>query len=514
MRPSIRLHVVMAASYFLYTGIATAVLILSVVVGSQAASGCMLWLLVFAIAITSPIPMLLVGFAFLRDNRWAVATAVSLALAQAVATAMQSRITGGSAVGELATPRAALFYVCAAQMFYLPGSLFLAPLSSLTLLRRPGRASASLCAILAVACAAAAGRERQFPVGNGPGVVVTADVNRDGNADLVVANEKGGTISVLLGDGRGGFSEAAGSPFAAGPDPNDLAIADFNRDGFPDVAVANHEVEQLTILLGNGRGAFTPARHSPLQVAVKPHPHGVATGDFDGDGSQDLVTDSWAEDRLEILFNDGKGDFRTPGIYVSVGKHPYQRIRTADVNRDGNADIVSPDLEGNDVTVLLGNGKGGFLQPAGSPFPCGDSPFNVAIGDVNGDGLADMAIVNSPSSTSDRSGRDGLTVLLGDGHGRFQRLANSPFTTKPFPNMVAIGDIDGDHVGDVVVSNPENDRITVFLMGRNGVLRSRKDIVVRGHPKGLVVHDFDGDGKGDIVVSNNARNTITVVFGG
>lgn len=374
-------------------------------------------------------------------------------------------------------------------------------------------ASTSLYAILAVACVAAAVRERQFPVGDGPGVVATVDVNRDGKADLMVANERGDTISVLLGDGRGGFSEASGSPFAAGHSPNDLAVADFNRDGLPDVALANHETDEITILLGNGHGAFTPAPHSPVKVAVKPHLHGIAAADFDGDGSPDLVTDSWADDRLEVLFNNGKADFRTPGIYVSVGKHPYQRIRTADINRDGNADIVSPNLDENDVTVLLGNGKGGFRQPAGSPFPCGDSPFNVAIGDVNGDGIADMAIVNSPSSTSDRSGRDGLTVLLGDGRGRFQRMEGSPFRTDRFPNMAAIGDIDGDHVGDVVVSTPEQDRVIVFLMGRNGTLRSRKDIVVHGHPKGLLIYDFDRDGKGDIVISNNTRNTIAVIFG-
>ena len=114
--------------------------------------------------------------------------------------------------------------------------------------------------------------------------------------------------------------------------------------------------------------------------------HGVAAGDFNGDGNLDLVTDSWADDRVVVLFGDGKGSFATPGTYVAVGKHPYQRVRVADLNGDGNADIVSPNLEGDNVTILLGDGTGKFRQPAGSPFPCGDSPFNVAIGDVNADG--------------------------------------------------------------------------------------------------------------------------------
>jgi hypothetical protein len=356
-------------------------------------------------------------------------------------------------------------------------------------------------------------RERRFPTGEGPGIVAIADVNGDGKKDLVVANERSGDSSVLLGDGKGGFSPAKGSPFAAAHSPNDLAAGDFNRDGRLDLAFANHETQHLTVLLGDGRGGFAPAPGSPVNVAVRPHPHGIASGDFDGDGSPDLVTDSWGENRLEILFNDGSGKFRQPGTYVAVGKHPYQRIRVADLNGDGRADIVSPNLEGDNVTILLGKGKGTFEQPAGSPVPCGDSPFNVAVGDVNADGLADLAIVNSPSSTSDRSGKDGLTVLLGVGHGRFRAMKGSPFPMGRFPNLAAIGDVDGDKVGDVVVSLPDANRITVFTMSRKGTVASRLDLPVPGLPKGLAIADLDGDGVADIAVTNNAANTVTVIFG-
>jgi hypothetical protein len=376
-------------------------------------------------------------------------------------------------------------------------------------------APASLHAILAVACFGAASppvRQVSVGVGDGPGVVAILDANRDGKTDLVVVNERGSSASILLGDGRGNFSSAAGSPVAAGHSPNDVTVGDFNRDGRTDLAFANHDTQQLTVLLGNGRGGFAPAPSSPVTVAVRPHPHGIAAGDFNGDGSLDLVTDSWGDDRLEILFNDGEGSFRTPGKYVSVGKHPYQRIRVGDFNRDGKADIVSPNLDGNDVTVLLSNGQDAFVQPAGSPFPCGDSPFNVAAGDVNADGLLDLAIVNSPSSTSDRSGRDGLTVLLGDGHGSFRPLKGSPFTTDRFPNLVAIGDIDGNGVNDIAVSIPDSDRIVIFSMARGGAVVSR-NVAVHGHPKGLVIHDFDGDGKGDIAVANNSARMITFIFG-
>jgi len=355
--------------------------------------------------------------------------------------------------------------------------------------------------------------ERRFAVGTAPGSVAIADFNGDGKLDIVTANEESGDVSVLLGDGRGGFSPALGSPFPAGPSPNDIAVGDFNRDGRLDLAFANHGTQHLTVLLGDGKGRLAPAPHSPVTVAVRPHTHGIATGDFNGDGIPDLVTESWAENRLELLFGDGHGNFATPGAYVSVGRHPYQRVRVADLDGDGKADIVSPNLEGDDVTILLGDGRGGFRQPPGSPFRCGDSPFSVAVGDVTGDGIPDLAIVNSPSSTSDRSGRDGLTVLIGDGHGGFSAMPGSPLTTAPRPNMVAIGDVNGDGVADVVVSNPDSDTITIFTMGRNGSVTGRSTLTVPGRPKGLAVRDLNGDGKGDIVVTDNAANTVTVIPG-
>ncbi len=225
------------------------------------------------------------------------------------------------------------------------------------------------------------------------------------------------------------------------------------------------------------------------------------------------MTDSWADDRVVVLFGDGKGRFAMPGTYVSVGKHPYQRVRVADLNGDDRADIISPNLEGDNVTILLGDGTGKFRQPPGSPFPCGDSPFNVAIGDVNADGKPDLAIVNSPSSTSDRSGQDGLTVLIGDGLGAFTKMAGSPFVTEKFPNIPAIGDVNGDGVADVAVSNPNSDKITVFTMSRNGAVASRAAVSVPGHPKGLMLRDLNGDEKAEILTTNNTSDCITVIFG-
>ena len=352
----------------------------------------------------------------------------------------------------------------------------------------------------------------KIKVGRGPGCVEVADLNKDGFADLIVTNEKDSNVTILLGNGQGQFKEAKGSPFPTGHGVNDVAIADFNNDGNIDLAFANHERKYVSVLLGNGMGNYVSAPNSPFPVEVVPHVHGVATGDFNRDGRADLVTDSWGNDEVVLLFGDSVAGFKTPGTSFKVGKHPYQRVRVGDVNNDGNIDIVTTNLEGGNVTILLGNGKGNFYEAPGSPFPCGDSPFGFAIGDLNADGKPDLAIINSPASTADRTGKNGLTVLLGDGRGKFTTMKGSPYEAGKIPNRIAIGDINGDSVNDIVTSDNDNNKIYLFLMNKNGTVLSSSPIIVGNHPKGIAIADLNGDGKGDIAVCNNNDDDISIIL--
>jgi hypothetical protein len=351
-----------------------------------------------------------------------------------------------------------------------------------------------------------------IPVGHGPTVVTTADVNHDGAADIVVANADDETVTVLLGDGHGHFTVAPGSPVPCGKAPNDIAVADMNGDGALDLVIANTGTPDLTVLLGDGHGRFIPAPHSPFATPSQPHVHGVAVANFMGDGKPAVVTDSWGQDAFLLIPSDGLGNLLPPGRLVHTGKRPYQRLRAADFNGDGKPDVVTTDLDENAVTIQLGDGRGGFTEAPGSPFPAGGAPWAVAIDDLNHDGALDLAVVPYDKSLTDPA-ELGLTVLVGDGHGRFRTMPGSPFSLRGCsgPDRVVTGDVNGDGRRDVIVSCAQSDAIVLFLGAPTGGFRAVSRHVETGW-SGLAAADFNGDGRDDLVVSNQKAGTITVLL--
>lgn len=350
----------------------------------------------------------------------------------------------------------------------------------------------------------------RIPVGQAPGSVALADLNHDGHLDIIVASERSNSLTILLGDGTGRFTEAPGSPVLAGNMPNDIAVGNYNRDGHPDLAMANHEVGHLTMLLGDGRGGFRPGPGSPIQVGVRPHPHGIATADFNGDSHTDLVTDGFQTDEVEILLGDGSGRFATHSTQ-RVGRHPYQRVRAWDMNGDGNADILTANLHGANVTVLLGDGRGGYRNAPGSPFAAHPFPTAVARGDFNGDGRFDLAVTNSPSNSGGQ-GQDGLTVLLAEGSGSFRSVSTAPLPTGAAPTQLAVGDLDGDGRDEIAVSNMNSGTVSVARLGTGGRLVVTETIRVGRLPKGIAVGDLNGDKKPDLVVAINGEDAVAILL--
>jgi hypothetical protein len=235
------------------------------------------------------------------------------------------------------------------------------------------------------------------------------DVNEDTNLDVVTANGRRNTIEILLGDGRGGFSLPSIVKLESGSNFYSIALGDVDGDGHLDVVAAcsDPDVERgrLSILRGDGKGGFKEDQSSRLPV-----PSGSRVGplaDTNGDRRPDIVLNHGAE--LTILLNQGHGRFTpAPGSPLPLGMRAYVVV-VADLNRDGSADLVAPTVDHvapyrSRVALLLGDGHG-FTPAPGSPFPAGAGAYNVAVGDVNEDGKLDMAASSFEG--------DGVTILLG-----------------------------------------------------------------------------------------------------
>ena len=340
-------------------------------------------------------------------------------------------------------------------------------------------------------------------VGNLPVTAAVGDFNGDGIADLVVANDTDNTLTILLGNGHGGFSPAPGSPVAVGPNPFGVVLGDFNGDGIADLAVVNSGSTNVSILLGDGHGGFSPAVGSP--VAVGTDPFGLAVGDFNGDGIADLAVANWGSNDVTILLGNGSGGFSASGSTVPVGNRPYA-ITVADFNGDGITDLAVANQTSANVSILLGNGSGGFSPAPGSPVTAGNNPQSVAVGDFNGDGIVDLAVTNYLSNN--------MNILMGDGHGGFSPAPGSPVATGAGPNYVSVGDFNGDGIVDLVVANLDADDVTIFLGNGSGgfALASGSPIAVGHLPYAVAVGDFDGDGIADLAVPNYGADDISILL--
>jgi hypothetical protein len=337
-------------------------------------------------------------------------------------------------------------------------------------------------------------------------------VNHDGNPDILVANAEGESVSVLLGDGGGHFRQAPGSPFAAGHLPNDIAVADMNSDGNPDLVIANHQSPNLTILLGDGQGGFQSAPGSPFNVHSTPHPHGVAVADFNRDGKLDAVTDSWGINQIELLPGDGKGGLVTPGRYFAVGHRPYERLRSADFNHDGLPDVVTTNLDDGTVTILLGDGKGGFRDAPGSPFPAGAKPWQLFVDDVYGNGNAGLVIIPYQRDIAGVS-EDAVTVLLGDGKGAFRPMPGSPLPLGNCrgANSVTAGDLRGNQKQAIVVSCAESRNLMLFERGADGRFVSTS-IPTKGGWGSVAMGRLTHERSSELITANPDDGTITIFF--
>jgi hypothetical protein len=339
-----------------------------------------------------------------------------------------------------------------------------------------------------------------FAVGDEPHSIVDADFNRDGRPDLATANEGSNDVSILRGNGAGGYTAAATIP--VGDEPPGTAVGDFNRDGRVDLAVTNAGSDNVSILLGNGSGGFSPAPGSPVPVANSPWY--VAVEDLNRDGRQDLAIAHAGVTivngvrvfgrELTILLGDGSGRFtQAPNSPMQVGLVPYG-IAIADLNRDRKLDIAVPNQFSSTIAILLGNGDGTFIQTAGPPVPPGSGPSWIATEDYDGDGDIDLAVTLKGLNT--------VQIFLGNASGAFAPGSVTPVGRGP--TAIAAADLNGDGRYDLAVSNQFGDTVSILVGNGDGTFREAagSPIPVGDNPFALTITPANRDGRLDIAVAN------------
>ncbi|MDO8209713.1 FG-GAP-like repeat-containing protein [Conexibacter sp. CPCC 206217] len=289
------------------------------------------------------------------------------------------------------------------------------------------------------------------------GPLKVADVNGDGHADLLAlqAREGGSDVAVLFGDGDGGFGPA--NLVTVPGNPGSMSLGDVTGDGILDLVVPTALPAGTRLVVQPGVGDGTFGAPLSLDVALDgTDPSAIALADFDRDGDLDAaVAHVFVVNGLvTVLRNDGAGGF------TSVAGSPYDigsgtlALSAGDLDGDGTLDLAAPvipasrDNKTNTVGVLLGNGDGTFrVGPTDSFVTPPDlnpaTAFSLALGDLDGDGRLDAALPIN----------EGIWPLFGDGAGRFAPTASAPIRAGAGMNAGAIADLDGDGRLDVLATN-------------------------------------------------------------
>ena len=299
-------------------------------------------------------------------------------------------------------------------------------------------------------------------VGERPFAIAPADFNGDGAVDLAVANDQ--NLSVLLGNGSGGFADAPGSPMALGGYVGRLKAADLNGDGHVDLAVPvdmiGSKKSQITILLGDGLGGFALA--SPVGGLGKYGSDTIAVADFNRDGKADLAVGNTEDKGIYVRLGNGTGGF---GAATAVTTRTRGATLVApDLNRHGRPDLVEANIYSNGISIWLGTGTGTFRPAAGSPISIPGPPHDVTAADFNDDGRSDLAVANLGLGT--------ISILLGNGAGKFRPTAFSPFAAS-FGAFAGVADFNDDGKPDLLTASSPGATILFQAPAAPPVARAR-----------------------------------------
>lgn len=343
--------------------------------------------------------------------------------------------------------------------------------------------------------------------------MAVGDFNGDGSPDAVTANYGDNSLSLLLGDGHGGFNVPTVYTLPAGDGARAVAVADVDGDGKSDVVTAGDDAAALYVYLGDGAGglAATPVTSSINSATIE----GIAIGDIDGDGTPDAVI-AGTTGGVQVCQGDGAGAFDCTA-YSALAVSSAIRVALSDLDGDGDLDLVVTSFHSNGTDyesyVYRGDGKGGFVASATLTTGSGtvhDEPWGIAVGDIDEDGKADIVLGTEGRYTY---------AFLGNGNGVFGGATSirTGYTDDAQPYFVTLADVNDDGHLDMVAANDYESTIGIALGNGDGTFDS-PFVLASGYPFPLAVSDLDGDGEPDILSANYGdgssliSSTVSVYF--
>ncbi len=348
------------------------------------------------------------------------------------------------------------------------------------------------------------------PVGAHPEGLTVGDFNEDGHLDIATANSESDDVSVLLGNGNGTFR--SGYSFGVGQSPMFLSTGDLDRDGTLDLAVAETGADRVVVLLGKGNGFF----QEPVSYPSGKGPTFLALGDVDGDEDQDMVVInsgrfghyppfSWS-----VLLNNGNGAFALAQHVENQDRHGLfpTGASLADLDDDGLPDLTltwsqpSWRTPNGYVSVLRNQGQGTFS--AWRTIQAGFTLSAVTQTDVNADGTLDLMVTSLFA--------DSIKLLLQLGPGRYTKPANMEVGFSPV--ALRYQDLDGDGYRDLISTNRASNSTSILLGRGDGSFQRAGHYAVGAVPTAMGIEDFDNDGFPDIVTANSGSDDVAILLSG